>query len=118
MIQFIYYGYKEINKEKFNIFDPVGIYDALKEVINMKPVVQQPKIKITELIDAIKETTEPKIIAFQIQQVIAKLQRKKNNLSEKAISDFKTITGQTIDSYITNIETLAHVEAATQIIKD
>lgn len=89
-----------------------------KEVINMKPVVQQPKIKITELIDAIKETTEPKIIAFQIQQVIAKLQRKKNNLTEKAISDFKTITGQTIDSYITNIETLAPVEAATQIIKD
>ena len=109
---------KEINKEKFNIFDPVGIYDALKEVINMKPVVQQPKIKITELIDAIKETTEPKIIAFQIQQVIAKLQRKKNNLTEKAISDFKTMTGQTIDSYITNIETLAPVEAATQIIKD
>ena len=28
------------------------------------------------------------------------------------------MTGQSIDSYITNIETLAPVEAATQIIKD
>ena len=109
---------KEINKEKFNIFDPVGIYDALKEVINMKPVVQQPKIRMTELIDAMKTTTDPKITAFQVQQLIAKLQRKKNNLTDKAVSDFKVMTGETIDSYIKMIEELSPNDAAAQIIKD
>ncbi len=109
---------KEINKEKFNIFDPVGIYDALKDVINMKPVVQQPKIKMTELIDSMKETTEPRVILYQVNQLVAKLQRKKNNLTENAVSDFKVMTGETIDSYINKIEELSPREAASQIIKD
>lgn len=30
----------EIHKEKFNIFDAVGIYDAMNKVTNMKPVVK------------------------------------------------------------------------------
>lgn len=32
----------EIHKEKFNIFDAVGIYDAMNKVTNMKPVVKNP----------------------------------------------------------------------------
>ena len=109
---------KEINKEKFNIFDPVGIYDALKDVINMKPVVQQPKIKMTELIEAMKETAEPRVVLYQVNQLVAKLQRKKNNLTEKAASDFKVMTGETIDAYINKIEELSPRDAAAQIIQD
>ena len=109
---------KEINKEKFNIFDPVGIYDALKDMINMKPVVQQPKIKMTELIEAMKETAEPRVVLYQLNQLVAKLQRKKNNLTEKAVSDFKAMTGETIDAYINKIEELSPRDAAAKIIKD
>lgn len=32
----------EIHKEKFTIFDAVGIYDAMNKVTNMKPVVKNP----------------------------------------------------------------------------
>lgn len=32
----------EIHKDKFRIFDAVGIYDAMNKVTNMKPVVQNP----------------------------------------------------------------------------
>lgn len=109
---------KEINKEKFNIFDPVGIYDVLKDMINMKPVVQQPKIKMTELIEAMKETAEPRVVLYQVNQLVAKLQRKKNNLTEKAVSDFKAMTGETIDAYINKIEELSPRDAAAQIIQD
>ena len=109
----------EIHKEKFNIFDPVGIYDALKEVINMKPVVQQPHIKITELVESLKETTEPKVVLFQINQLVAKLQRKKNNLTDKALSDFKTLSGEkSIDSYISKLLDLSPMDAKAQVIKD
>ena len=109
----------EIHKEKFFIYDPVGIYDALKEVINMKPVVQQPKIRITELVESLKTTTDPTVVQFQVNQLIAKLQRKKNILTDKAVSDFKTLSGgETVDSYIKNLLTLSPTEAQTQIIKD
>ncbi|MBR4824153.1 MAG: type I restriction-modification system endonuclease [Spirochaetaceae bacterium] len=109
----------EIHKEKFNIFDPVGIYDALKEVINMKPVVQQPKIKMTELVESLKETTEPNVVLFQINQLVAKLQRKKNNLTDKAIADFKTLSGEkSVDSYISKILDLSPADAKAKIIED
>ena len=109
----------EIHKEKFFIYDPVGIYDALKEVINMKPVVQQPKIRITELVESLKTTTDQTVVQFQVNQLVAKLQRKKNILTDKAISDFKTLSdGKTIDSYIKNLLSLSPVDAQTQIIKD
>ncbi len=109
----------EIHKEKFFIYDPVGIYDALKEVINMKPVVQQPKIRITELVDSLKTTTDPTVVQFQVNQLVAKLQRKKNILTDKAVSDFKTLSGgETVNSYIKNLLTLSPTDAQTQIIKD
>lgn len=109
---------KEINKETFNIFDPVGIYDALKEVINMKPVVQKPNIKMTELIDALKTTDEGKAVEFAIHQLIAKVQRKKNNLTKEAVSDFHKLTGETIDSYISKIKELSPFDAKKQLIDD
>ncbi|MBO7420375.1 MAG: DEAD/DEAH box helicase family protein [Spirochaetaceae bacterium] len=109
----------EIHKEKFFIYDPVGIYDALKEVINMKPVVQQPKIKITELVESLKNTTDPAVVQFQVNQLVAKLQRKKNILTDKAVSDFKTLSGEkSVDSYINNLLSLSPIDAQTQIIKD
>ena len=109
----------EIHKEKFNIFDPVGIYDALKEVINMKPVVQQPHIKMTEIVDALKETTETNVMLYQVNQLVAKLQRKKNNLTEKAHADFKTLSGgKSVESYIEKILGLTPKEAKAQLVKD
>ena len=109
----------EIHKEKFNIYDPIGIYDALKDVINMKPVVQQPKIKMTELVEAMKETTDLGVLLFQINQIVAKLQRKKNNLTDKTLSDFKALSGEkSVSAYISKILDLSAAEAKEKIIKD
>lgn len=109
----------DIKKDKFNIYDPVGIYDALKEVINMKPVVQNPKIRMTELVESMADTEDEKVLAFQIQQLIAKVQRKKNFLSPKTVDEFNTLTGEkSINNYIQEIKSLPPEEAKEKILKD
>ena len=109
----------EIHKEKFSIFDPVGVYDALKDVISMNPVVQQPKIKMTELVESLKETEERNVVLFQINQLVAKLQRKRNNLTDKALSDFKALSGEeSVEAYISKILGLPAQEARAKIIQD
>lgn len=111
----------EINKTHFNVYDPAGVYDNIKDKIDMQPVVQQPKIKMTELIDAMKTTpdTEPKVIQYQVEQLIAKVQRKKNVLTPEAISNFKILTKEdSIDDYLKGIEELSPIEAKKKIIAD
>ena len=111
----------EINKTHFNIYDPAGVYDHIKDKIDMQPVVQKPKIKMTELIDSMVAVpdTEPKIIQYQIEQLLAKVNRKKNNLTAEAISNFKILTKETsIESYLQKIEELNPIEAKKQIIED
>ena len=87
----------------------------------MQPVVQKPKIKMTELIDAMDAISDanPKIIQYQIEQLLAKVNRKKNNLTAEAISNFKVLTKEpNIESYLKKIEELNPVEAKKQIIED
>ena len=111
----------EINKTHFNIYDPAGVYDHIKDKIDMQPVVQKPKIKMTELIDSMKTVpdTEPKIIQYQIEQLLAKVNRKKNNLTQEAISNFKILTKEaSIESYLKKIEELNPIEAKKQIIQE
>lgn len=111
----------EINKTHFNIYDPAGVYDHIKDKIDMQPVVQKPKIKMTELVDAMVDVpdTEPRVIQYQIEQLLAKVNRKKNNLTPEAISNFKTLTKEnSVESYLKKLESLNSIEAKKQIIQD
>lgn len=111
----------EINKTHFNVYDPAGVYDHIRDKIDMQPVVQNPSIKMTELIDSMKDVpdTEHKVIRYQIEQLLAKLNRKKNAITEAALSDFKVLTKEpSIESYVDKIECMSPSEAKKQIIHD
>lgn len=45
----------EIGKVTFKIYDPVDIYKTLEKVNTMKPLVKDPKITLSELIEELKE---------------------------------------------------------------
>lgn len=45
----------EIGKTAFKIYDPVDIYKALESVSTMKPLVKDPKITLTDLIEELKD---------------------------------------------------------------
>ena len=77
----------EINKTHFEIYDPVGVYETLEPVSNMKPVVTNPKTTFTDLINGLEVIEESKK-SRQVTAVIAKLQRKAKNIGKKAEAGF------------------------------
>ena len=84
---------KEIHKTHFDIYDPVGVYDALEDVNTMKPVVANPSTSFTQLLDGLEELNDEAQVKNQINQVIAKLQRKKKNIDAKTMEHFIDMSG-------------------------
>lgn len=83
----------EIHKTHFEIYDPVGVYDSLEPVTTMKPVVTNPTTSFTQLLDGLETMEDEKQIQNQVNQIIAKLQRKKRNLTGKTMEYFISMTG-------------------------
>lgn len=83
---------QKIHKTHFEIYDPVGVYDSLEDVNTMKPVVKKPETSFIQLLDELEEITDNDHISNQIDQIIAKLQRKKRNMSDNTIEHFKSMT--------------------------
>lgn len=95
----------DIKKTHFEIHDPVGVYDSLEEVNTMKPVVTNPTTSFDQLLDGLKILEDDKQIENQINQIIAKIQRKKRNLDKSTLEHFSSITGgKTPDQFISDIK--------------
>ncbi len=109
---------KEINKTHFEIYDPVGVYDSLEEVNTMKPVVANPTTTFTQLIDELKETEDEAYIKNQINQVIAKLQRKNKNIDSKTMEHFVDMTdGMNLTKFVEDLQNKNPEDAKEQLFK-
>ena len=82
-----------IGKTHFEIYDPVGVYESLQDVSNMKPVVTNPSTSFEDLIKGLEVSTTDEQLAYQIDLIVAKLQRKRRNVSKKALEQFAHLTG-------------------------
>lgn len=78
----------EIGKTHFEIYDPAGVYESLEEVSTMKPVVSNPKATFEDLLQGLEILTSEAHTKNQIDLIIAKLQRKKRNISDETITHF------------------------------
>ena len=95
----------KIHKTHFEIYDPVGVYDSLESVNTMKPVVTNPTTTFTQLLDGLEEIEDKEIISAQINQIIAKLQRKKRCMDSKTMEQFISMTnGMDPTQFIVDIE--------------
>lgn len=83
----------KIHKTHFEIYDPVGVYDSLEPVNTMKPVVVNPTTTFTQLLDGLEEMKEEDVVQAQIDQIVAKLQRKKRRMDDKTMEHFINMTG-------------------------
>lgn len=107
----------EIGKTHFEIYDPVGIYESLEAVTNMKPVVANASATFDDLITGLEvlQTNEQK--ANQIDMIIAKIQRKKKTLSKSAMEHFLDISGgKNPEQFITSLQTLSPEKAQEHIL--
>lgn len=82
-----------IDKTHFEIYDPVGVYESLQDVSNMKPVVTNPSATFEDLLKGLKTLTSDEQLAYQIDLIVAKLQRKRRNVSTKALQNFIHLAG-------------------------
>ena len=95
----------KIQKTHFEIHDPVGVYDSLEEVNTMKPVVANPTATFDQLLEGLKTVEDQKQVENQINQIIAKLQRKKRNLDSTTLEHFASMTGgMTPEQFIADIK--------------
>ncbi len=83
----------EIHKTHFEIYDPVGVYDSLEAVNTMKPVVANPATTFMGLLEGLEVMDDEKQVQHQINQIVAKLQRKKCNMNSKTMEHFINMTG-------------------------
>jgi type I restriction enzyme R subunit len=107
----------EIRKEVFRIFDAVRIYEALEEFTNMKPVVPNPTSTFGGLAEEITKIKGEERLKQQVEQIIAKLQRKKKQLSADANEKFKFASGSEISDYIAMLKELPSSAAAKKILE-
>ncbi|MCH7400335.1 type I restriction-modification system endonuclease [Belliella kenyensis] len=78
----------EIGKEVFKIYDAVKIYEALEDFTQMKPVVANPKVSFQQLVEELKNIDQSKTAKKHVEQLIAKIQRKKKYIEGDKAEQF------------------------------
>lgn len=111
---------ERLKKDHFKIYDAVGLYDSLKDYTDMKPVVKDPKLGFEDLLREAQGMKSEKSLQSQIEQVIAKLQRKKKVLEKNNVLDHFMIKseGKTPEEYVQTLKDLSTNEAIAMLMKD
>lgn len=90
----------EIGKEVFRIFDAVDLYAALDPYTAMRPVVVNPSIGFAALVDELSKVQSDEHKGEVIDQIVAKLQRKKRKLGKNALEQFEAAAGMSPDDLL------------------
>ncbi|MBN1035639.1 type I restriction-modification system endonuclease [Clostridium botulinum] len=102
----------EIEKTHFEIFDCVRLYEALKDVTNMKPVAASANTSFKILKETLERTDDIEEKRETIKKVIAKLQRKKKLLKDDEKLIFKSLCNdKTPEEFIKELKE-AHIDQA------
>lgn len=93
----------EINKQFFKIYDAVRVYEALEDFTQMK-TVSNPAISFQKLIEELEYIDTPERARKQLEQIVAKLQRKKKQINNDQLEEFIYFAqGDTPEEFIENL---------------
>ncbi len=101
----------DIGKQCFHIFDAVELYKDMDEFSDMKPVVVNPKITFEQLIRELTQAPES-ARAEVLEQLVAKLQRKKRALKDELGRNFLDLAGKSMDELVADIKQKSPEQAA------
>ena len=104
------YGSGE-DKERFLVFDAVGIYEALEPLSSMKPVVAKPNITFEQLANELKDVADEDFRQTAKDQFAAKLNRKR--FSQRQEEHLVADTGMNRQQFIEHVRTSTPHELAT-----
>jgi type I restriction enzyme R subunit len=86
----------EIDKTSFRVFDAVALYDALEDMSTMTPVVADVKISFDTLVRELGTAPDAEARALVLEQLVAKLQSRRQSLKGAALERFESIAGMPI----------------------
>ncbi|WP_197084411.1 type I restriction-modification system endonuclease [Rossellomorea marisflavi] len=102
----------DIGKTHFNVYDAVGIYDKLQSYTEMKPVVKQQNYSISQLHEALSNATTEEEETFYRDQLVAKIQRRKQKLNEEGNQKFEELSkGKNLDEWAKEVQTYSSQDA-------
>lgn len=90
----------EIGKEVFRVFDAVRIFENLQDFTDMRPVVINPKRTFAELSTELTTVTDDEARALVRDQFVAKLQRRKRQLTDKGRQNFEALAGMSPEAFV------------------
>jgi type I restriction enzyme R subunit len=107
----------EIGKETFRIFDAVGIYDALQPLTTMKPVVVNPKVTMTQLLEEFVRVTDAAHRALLRDEILVKLRQRLAKLTPDALEAYQNAAGEPLK---TTVGRMQHepLDAMAKWVKD
>lgn len=105
----------EIHKDHFEIYDAVGVYEALEPVSTMKPVAVNVKVTFDQLIDGLSELNTDEQKKNQITVLIAKLQRYKKKMTNLQKEQFEDLSGDSIELFLQKVKDMKIAEASEYI---
>ncbi|MER9280710.1 type I restriction-modification system endonuclease [Mesorhizobium sp. M0522] len=73
---------RDIGKEHFRIFDAVDLYAHLQELSDMRPIVTQPKVPLSELIEDLRSASSPDDQRWIADQIIVIVRAKARHLDK------------------------------------
>ncbi len=90
----------DIDKEQFRIYDAVRLYEGLQDYTQMKPVVPNPKTSFKQLVDEFEHIDNDERAKVQVEQLLAKFQRKRKRLTDDKKEQFEYHTqGKTPEEF-------------------
>lgn len=84
----------DIGKAVFQIYDPVGLYRNLESLTNMKPVVVNPFVTFTQLLQELETVEFEEQRKAVLEQIVVKLRRKLKQLDERIVTQLTAETGE------------------------
>jgi type I restriction enzyme R subunit len=108
----------EIDKTVFKIYDAVRMYEGLEDYTQMKPVTMNPKATFNQLVDEFDSIKSDERTKQQVEQIIAKFQRKKGYINEAEEEKFEHLTkGKKPDEFIDMLKELPEAAAGETLQK-
>lgn len=99
-------------KVAFRVFDAVRIFEAIGTMTAMRPVVVDPKISFSQLVQELVGVNDDDARQLVRDQFLAKLQGKKRHLSEKSARDFEARAGMSPDAFIKKLKAMPIADVA------
>lgn len=93
----------EIDKQFFKIYDAVRVYEALEDFTQIR-TVSNPSISFQKLIEELEFIDTPERARKQLEQIVAKLQRKRNKINQSQLEEFMYLAkGDTPEEFIESL---------------